>query len=391
MINKMTNKTYSLSPFRVLGFLLLFLFLASCTKTEKFTVEGTVENAAGKTIVFEHLGIAHITVLDSMTISPAGKFSFSANRPEYPDFYRIRIQNRAIVFAIDSTETLVIQADFDNFATDYTIQHSPQSELIQKLRISVINIQNQINALNQITNRQQHADKLAEIQAAIEMHRTLARGIIVENPLSSAAYFALHQQIEGHFIFSPFAPEDYRYWAAVATSYHTFMPESERSIHLHNFVLEALREQRLAQQQAALNELIEAEGRTYFNIVLPDRLGVERSLSDLVGRKVILIDFSAYEAPQSRDYTDFLLDLHALHSHRGFEIFQVSVDRNRLLWEALTENIPWIAVRDDNGRFAQLYNVTQLPTTFLMDREGNIVVRDLPFHELNAAIEILLR
>ena len=378
--------------FRGIWFFLILITLSACqNNNETFTIEGVVENAQGKTIILEHLGITGVTVLDSMTISTAGNFSFSANRPEYPDFYRIRIQNRAITFAVDSTEKITIRADFETFATDYIIENSPQSELIRKLRVSVINIQNQLNALHQLTNHNERTAKLSEIDRAVEAHKEMARRLILENPLSNAAYFALHQQIDGHFIFSPFEAGDFRYWAAAATSYHTFMPDNERSIHLYNFVLEALREQRLVQQQIALSELIEAEGRTYINIILPDRLGIERSLSDLVGRYVILIDFSVYEAPQSADYIEALRHLHTRHSRRGFEIFQISLDRNRLLWETSTENIPWISVRDELGHFAGLYNVNLLPTTFLMDREGNIIARNLSFGELEREIERLLR
>jgi peroxiredoxin len=325
-----------------------------------------------------------------MKISKTGKFSFYANRPKYPDFYRIRIQNRSITFVVDSTETISIHADFDNFATDYTIHNSPQSELIKNLRISVINIQNQLSELNQITDQNERTAKVAEIEQAIETHKEMARVIMLENPRSNAAYFALYQQINGHYIFSPFVTEDYRYWAAVATNYNSFMPDSERSKNLYNFVIEALREQRLAQQQAALNQLIQQEGKTYIDILLPDKLGVERRISDLKG-KVILIDFSAHEMEQSTEYVFALRDLYTKYNSRGFEIFQISLDRNRLLWEISTENIPWISVRDENGHFASLYNVRQIPTTFLMDREGNIIARDLSFSELDREIDRLLR
>ena len=70
----------------------------------------------------------------------------------------------------------------------------------------------------------------------------LAHKIIMENPRSTAAYFALYQQIGGRYIFSPFVQEDYPYWAAVATAYHTYMPQYDRSKNIYNFVLDALRE-----------------------------------------------------------------------------------------------------------------------------------------------------
>ena len=375
---------------RIFIVLLFFTVLFACTNNEKFTVEGIVENAQGKTIILEHLGIANITMLDSMKIPKTGKFSFSANRPDYPDFYRIRIQNRSITFIVDSTEIITIHTDFDNFATDYTIQNSPQSELIKNLRISVINIQNQLSALNQLTDQNERTAKITEIEQAIETHRETARTLILENSRSATAYFALYQQINGHYIFSPFVADDYRYWAMVATSYNSFMPDSERSRNLYNFVLEALKEQRLVQQQTALNQLIEQEGKNYIDIILSDKLGVERSLSDLKG-KVILIDFSAHEMGQSTEYIFALRDLYTKYNSRGFEIFQISLDRNRLLWEISTENIPWISVRDENGHFAQMYNVRQIPTIFLLDKKGNIVARDLSFSELDREINRLLR
>jgi len=365
-------------------------FFACKNNRETFTIKGIVENAQGKTIILEHIGIAETLVLDSVLISANGKFSFRANRPDYSDFYRIRIQNRFIVFVVDSTETIAVNANFENFSTEYTVENSPQSELIKTLRISVINIQNKVNALDEITDESEQAEKIAEIELLLEQHKTMARELILENPRSNAAYFALYQKISGLYIFSPFVSEDFRYWAAVATAYHTFMPNSERSQNLYNFALEGLHERRLTQQQAALNELIETEGRNYIDIVLPDRRGIEKRLSDLRG-KVILIDFSAYEIAGSIDYTFALRDLHTKYSHRGFEIFQISFDRNRLLWENVVENIPWIAVRDENGTFAQLYNISQIPTTFLMDREMNIVARDLTFGELDREIDRLLR
>ena len=371
--------------------LLVPLVLFACKNNyETFAIKGVVENAQGETIILEHIGLAETVALDSMVISKNGKFSFRANRPDYPEFYRIRIQSRTIVFVVDSTETITVNANFENFSTEYTVENSPQSELIQKLRISVINIQNKANALNEITDEREQAEKIAEIEQALEQHRTLAGRLILENPRSSAAYFALYQTISGLYIFSPFVSEDFRYWAAVATAYHTFMPNSERSQNLHAFVLEALHEQRLTQQLSAWNELIESEGRDYIDIILPDRRGVEKRLSDLRGN-VILIDFSAYEVAGSIDYTFALRDLHTRHSQRGFEIFQISLDRNRLFWENSVEAIPWIAVRDENGTFAQLYNISQIPTTFLMDREMNIVARDLAFSELDREIDRLLR
>lgn len=373
--------------------LLICMALFSC-QNQKFKVEGHIDGAAGETLVLEHNGIIRTEALDSVKIAKDGSFSIRSPRPEYPDFYRIRIKNKSITFAIDSTEAITINAGLKNFATEYEVKNSYASEQIKKLRVSLITTQNKLNTLKGLTDKAEIEAKTAEIEADIERHKELARKIIMENPRSSSAYFALYQQISGRYLFSPFAPEDYPYWASVATAYHTFMPQYDRSKNIYNFVLEALKEKQNTQKQAVISELMQSDlASGYIDIILPDRNGNEVKLSSLEG-KVVLIDFSAYEATENIEYTFALRDLYSKYNKRGFEIYQISLDRNKLLWEISTENIPWICVRDENGPnnyYAQTYNVTQLPSTFLMDKEGIIVTRDMKFSELDKKIDKLLK
>ena len=369
---------------------LVFIALISCQNNEKFHIEGIVENAQGETIVLEHTGITKIVALDSVKIAKDGKYKLKAAAPEYPDFYRLRIKNKSIAFVVDSTETITINANLNDFQTGYTVKNSYPSEQIKELRVSVIDIQNKIKALEEETNQEMRIKKGDEAETALEQHKGMARKLILENSRSSVAYFALYQQINGMYVFSPFVKEDYPYWAAVATAYHSYMPDYCRSTNIYNFVLEALKEKKQEMQQVALNELIQKEAKGYIDIILPDKNGVEKKLSELEG-KVILIDFSSYEAAGSIDYTFSLRDLYNKYNKRGFEIYQVSVDRNKLLWDISVENIPWICVRDENNRYVQLYNISRLPTTFLMDKTGTIIARDLKFGELDKEIGTLLK
>jgi hypothetical protein len=60
-----------------------------------------------------------------------------------------------------------------------------------------------------------------------------------------------------------------------------------------------------------------------------------------------------------------------------------------MLWEKSIANIPWICVRDENGPntiAASSYNVSSIPTTFLMDKKGSIIGRSLNLEELNREI-----
>ena len=381
-----------MKKFLVLNLILLTLF--SCKKTEHYTIQGSVSNTNNKTIFLEHIGLDQTTVLDSAKLTPEGEFTFDILPPEYPDIYALRIDNKRIVFSTDSVKETIIQADFNKFSTVYSVNNS-DSEKIKQLRKSVVSIQNKINALAG-SDGDTYEQNVEDIENELENHKVLVRKIILENPGSMAAYFALFQRINEYYIFSPYDEEDLPYWRAVATAFNISMPEYGRSKNLNNIVLSVIKEKegskKQVEQQKKLNDLMK-DAVGYIDIALPDRNNEERKLSDLKG-KVVLINFFAYEMENSIDYTFSLRELYNKHQQAGFEIYQVSLDRNKILWEISTESIPWICVHDlnnENTYYASLYNVQALPTSFLMDKKGNIIARDLPLERLDKGIQKLIK
>lgn len=374
---------------KTLLFLLILAGLFSCKQHNKFNVDGKVSDATGEMLYFEHNGLMNTTVLDSVKLGSDGKFSFKSARPAYPDFYRLRLDNKIITFAVDSCEDISFVAKSDNFATEYTLTGSETSLQILKLRKSVMNIQQKINGISSTMSVAEQNAKIADIEKDIEVHKEMARKLILQNPRSLAAYFAIYQKVNNTYLFSPYVKTDKPYCAAVATSFNTFMPDYERSKNLYSLVMDAIKVDRNQKEKEAWKEVLAKAGTGYINIILPDKKNVEQKLSSLEG-KVILIDFSAYETKESVDYTFALRELYNKYHSRGFEIYQISLDQNKLLWQQAVENIPWICVRDEKGpetNYISTYNITSIPTTFLMDRKGNIVGRDFGFDDLRKEIE----
>lgn len=372
-----------------LVFFLIISIFASCNKTGNFKVEGTIEGGSGEMIYLEHNGLTKSTMLDSTRVKDDGKFRFKAKSPVYPDFYRLKIGSKQIHFAVDSTETIGITASFDNFSTEYTITGSESNTDIQLLRKSVSGIQRKANQIIRGMNNAERDKLINEMLDLIEKHKELARPIILKNPRSTAAYFAVFQKINDSYIFSPYVKEDRPYCAAVATSYNTYMPDYDRSKNLYALVMDAIRTERQARQQANWREIVENTATGFINIELPDVNDNKRKLSDLTG-KVILLDFSSFESRESVQYTFALRELYNKYASRGFEIYQVSLDRNKMLWEDAVENLPWICVRDVNGPntvHATTYNITTIPSYFLIDRQGDIVGRDINLQTLEKEIE----
>ena len=363
--------------------------LTACNTGNKFKVEGIIEGGGGEMVYLEHTGLMKSTIIDSTRINSEGEFRFRAERPAYPDFYKLTLGTKQIHFAIDSTETIKIESSFDNFSNEYTISGSESNTDIQKLRKSVIEIQKKANQIVRGMNEADRNKLLDEIVAMVETHKVMARPIILKNPKSTAAYFAIFQKINNTYIFSPYVKEDRPYCAAVATSYHTFMPDYDRSRNLYNLVMDAITMERQARRQENWQEIVKEIGTGFIDIELPDKQGINRKLSDLKG-KVILVDFSAYESRESVQYTFALRELYNKYASRGFAIYQVALDRNKLLWQESVANIPWVCVRDEKGPntiYAATYNVSSLPSYFLISRSGDIIGRDMDLQTLEKAIE----
>ena len=373
-------------------FFILLPAIVGCSQQGKFKIEGEVTDAEGKMLYIEQTGLLKTVALDSVKLKADGAYKFKLASPEYPEFYRLRVEDKVINFAIDSTEHLVIKAAFKNFATGYSVEGSEMNLQIKELRQSLSVIQAKANNLTPQLSASERNALLADVEADIEKHKEMARKIILTNPRSSAAYFAIYQKIGNTYLFSPYVKADKPYCAAVATAYNAFMPDYIRTKNLYGLVMDAIKAERKAKDSQAWREVLDNASAGYIDIELPDRSGNVRKLSELEG-KVVLIDFSAYQMEKSVQYTFELRELYNKYSGRGFEIYQVSLDRSKLLWEESVANIPWVCVRDENGPESvavSTYNVQSAPTVFLMNRKGEIIARNPDFSTLDASIAKLL-
>lgn len=346
-------------------YLIVFVVLAlvGCQRVEKFTVEGVVSNAEGEMLYLEHTGLVKTSVVDSCTLSEAGKFTLKAAVPAYPDFYRLRIGKQSLPLAVDSSETIIVTASRDSLAQTMAIEGSDNSLIIAQLRAKART-------------------------ASIEELREAAKQVIVANPGSLAAYYAVFMKQGGQYIWNILDPSDRRMYQAVATSFNIWMPEYERTKVLYNQVLEILQAERSVKNQEVMRQFINEAENSVLDITLPDEWGEMQSLSDLQG-EVVVLDFSNSEMEQSVGYNFELRELYNKYHKRGLEIYSVSIDRNKLLWEQTVENLPWITVHADQNVAAQVllqYNVQGLPTLFLLDRKGNVQGRYIDFKQLEADI-----
>ncbi len=129
-------------------------------------------------------------------------------------------------------------------------------------------------------------------------------------------------------------------------------------------------------------------------INLPTVKGDSITLASLKG-KVVLLDFWASWCGPCRTANRHLVKLYAKYKPQGFEIFSVSVDDDRKSWERAIQKdkITWLQVIDPRNWGAQSainWGISQLPTTFLINKKGDVVAIDPQEKQLDGAIKKLL-
>lgn len=104
-------------------------------------------------------------------------------------------------------------------------------------------------------------------------------------------------------------------------------------------------------------------------------------LSDFRG-KVVMVDFWASWCRPCRMENPNVLKAYTKYHPKGFEILGVSLDDNKAKWEAAIQQdgLVWNHISDLRGwqaEPAQVYGVSSIPATVLVDREGKIIARNL--------------
>ncbi|WP_455069047.1 redoxin domain-containing protein [Prevotella nigrescens] len=365
--------------------------LMSGCGSEKFHVEGAIGNAKDSILYFEHNGLTGFTTVDSVKLDAKGAFSFASDKVNNPEFYRLRIAGQIINIAIDSTETVKVDAKYPQMATDYSVNGSYENEKIKQLALKQINLQAQCQAL--YSEQPQAADSL--VQQLIQAYKyDVSRNYIFKEPMKAYSYFALFQYIvvnnEARLIFNPTVdPEDNKVFGAVATSWDTYFPNSERGQNLHNITIKGMRDNRIAAANKQ-NIQIEAEETGVIDLPLRDNKGNMHHLTDLRG-KVVLLDFHAFSLPDSPEYIMQMRELYDKYHAKGLEIYMVSLDENEHFWKESVATLPWINVYDNTG-ISEAYTsaATATPIIYLIDRSNTVVRNPAQIKNLPKEIEALL-
>lgn len=380
--------------------LLSLLFITACNDKDSFTISGNIDQAKGEMLYLYRMDLSGDVALDSAQLKSKGNFHFKQPRLNEPTFFKLALSpSRFITLLGDSTEHIKVEGRADSFASNYSVRNSIGSQHVQLLQKSATQLREQTDSLiayyqNLPTEEQEkELERISsELRQLVSEYKARTGKFIMDNHLSFASYYALFLTLsDNNTILNVMDRDDQVYFATLATSLNQRYPESVRTRQLYDMVLAVKQEERKAQLLEFINQ---SEGSGAPELKVPNLQGQEISLSSLKG-KVVLLSFSASWDQASVRENRALKGIYQRHQNRGFEVYQVGLERSRVLWEAylVQEELPWISVSElthTSSFAARTYNIQRIPANYLLDREGNIIGKDLFGHLLEEKLREVL-
>ena len=356
--------------------------LTTCGNRDTARINLTVKGAPDSTeVVVSRLAMNEMQVLDTVYTSK-GKVAYKVTvYPDSPEFvYLTYGQGGNVPLLLQDRDRVSVTADWSDLSK-VSVEGSEESVLMQE-------VDSVIKAFNAEFDRL--ASELAEAeerggQAEVtRLKRELgslyvkckqnAIKYIYTHPKSLSVIPVLYQKTSsGLPVFAQ--ATDAILMERVYDTLRTVYPASPYLVSLADEV--SLRRNALEIQ----NRMASAEEVDFPEIVLSDVNGQQQSLTALKGNVIVLMFWDASNV-QQRVYNTDLKMLYEKYHRRGLEIYQVGLNSNKTAWamQVKEQGLPWISVCDPTAGAsvgAMLYNITQLPSMYVISRDGSIQSRDV--------------
>ncbi|GAB3952410.1 TlpA disulfide reductase family protein [Spirosoma harenae] len=359
--------------------------MANAQTTKPFTVKGKINKAAPGSYVFLETNSQPTRKIDSTKVEAGNTFTLNGKVADGGEVLILNVGGgQKMALLLEGGETLNVMAD--GYAMDQktgqigkaSITGSKNMEYYDKLNTLRKDMEAKVTMWNkQVAAATEKKDnkKIAQIeqeyQAAEQDVVNKVKAMLPEMGTSLVSLFALNFiNIE----------TDFATYDALAQK---FEKENPNSPHAKSLI------GRVARIKGV------SIGAQAPEIALTDTTGTPVPLSSLRG-KYVLIDFWASWCGPCRAENPNVVRMYNKFKDKGFAIYSVSLDQAKANWTKAirNDNLTWTHVSDLKfwqSAAAQQYGVQAIPATFLLDKEGKIIAKNLRGEALEQKLEEVLK
>lgn len=372
--------------------LAMVAIITSCTTSNdgvKTTISGRFVGTKADSVFLERVSDNFTTPqrVGAVALADNGAFSFEFGVEESsPRFYRLTFaeKSRPVTLVVAPGDDITLESAGDIFL-NYTVEGSEESALIREFNRAYFAAADRLTGIVEnisAGNRSFDDWEMDAYRAAREAIRAQVT-FVGTNRDRLAAFYAMRHTVAENYI-----PQLDGYGINVAHIRTVIDGLKER---YPDSPYIAILEADLEQREAVIRLGESVTERSYPDLELQDIYKRSHRLSDLDGKVVLLYFWSANDAVCNNINAE-LKPLYESYHDRGFEIYHVSADANESVWiEAVREQrLPWVSVLATDIAPLSTYNVAQLPTAFIIDREGNLKVTSLVVADLERTLNELL-
>ncbi len=360
---------------------LLFLALItvgiiSCSKPDKFVINGEIQGKESGSIKMMKYADGKWIAEDSASISK-GKFQLTG-KADLPELRIITLEPREMVaqfFAENGSLTLQAWSDSLNKTV---VKGSSSNETFKLYQQELTSLTKEAQAMQQRymaaqSTGDQEGMKKAQIdyEAMNENLNVFAKNFIREHKKSTVSPLIAMMQF-GQTISA----------AEIDTLIAFLDPAVRNSIYVGEL-------KKIADKMRATDI-----GTLAPDFTMPTPEGTSFTLSSTRG-KYVMVDFWAAWCQPCRRENPNVVALYGKYKDKGFDIVGVSLDRTKEDWvKAIADDqLSWHQVSELKfwqSDIVQKYGVTAIPCTFLLDKEGKIIAKNLRGEELAKKLEELM-
>lgn len=365
--------------------LFIILLLAGCGKKGNIRIGGEYNGQRKDNLYLTRVEVDVPVLVDSIKLKKSGKFRIRFDS-EQPDFYNLGFDNAEYISLIAYPgDNIKVYFGGEQLTDDYIVSGSPESEQVRILDKKLTETLGRLDSLRNlytIATDQPGFDTLGPAleQQYIDVINEQRRNniaFILDNLTSFASIKAVYQKIDEE-TYVLYQEKDLQYLKLVADSLTKYYPRSKQARALASNLDNELNAMYLRRISALAGETQPDE----LDAELPDIDGKMVKLSSLRNNNWVLLSFWSAQSNDCVANNLQLKEYYKIYHGEGFEIYQVNIDENEDLWKSAVkfDELPWISVRDwvdGVTRTAGIFNVTRVPSNYLINPEGEVVAKDL--------------